>query len=295
MAAQLIGDRLPRLGGVGVTCSVGIATLRPGGSAADVLRHADLALYAAKRTEQTRVALFTDSLAQTVERRNLLSAALAEAHLRGEMHLVYQPLFGLRHGELYGAEVLLRWTHPLFGAVPPGGFIALAEETGDIHDIGLWVLDTALLRRHDVPADRLTLEITESQLPDLDANNHMQQLRVGGVRIALDDFGTGYSRLAQVAQLPVDLLKIDRDFITNLGSTHGRAVLDVITRLAKALGVATVAEGIEDVGQAAEAANVGIDYAQGYLLGRPVPAAELEHRLAAISPPATHPTPAALA
>jgi diguanylate cyclase len=324
MAAQLTADRLPRLGGVGVTCSVGIATLRPGDSAADVLRHADLAMYAAKRTEQTNVALFTDSLAQTVERRNLLSAALAGAHLRGEMQLVYQPLFGLRDGALYGAEALLRWTHPLFGPVPPYEFIALAEETGDIRDIGLWVLDTALaqlaaweragrhlptlfvntaatqftrrfpsqvkelLQRHAVPADRLTLEITESQLPNLDTNNHMQQLRVSGVRIALDDFGTGYSSLAQLTQLPVDLLKIDRDFIRNLDSTHGRAVLDAITSLAKALRVATVAEGIEDVGQAAEAANVGIDYAQGYLLGHPVPAHELEHRLTATTPPATH-------
>jgi diguanylate cyclase (GGDEF)-like protein len=300
---------------VQVTCSVGLAALREGDAPADVLHRADLAMYSAKRDAGCRVAVFSESMAQQADRRHLLSADLAGAVARDELDIVYQPLYRLGDGTLAGAEALLRWTHPLFGAVPPDEFIPLAEETGDIHAIGGWVLDTAIaqtaqwqrsgrylpqlfvnvsaaqfndelpghvrevLERHGVHADRLTLEITETQLPGLAVNGAMLALRESGVHIALDDFGAGYSSLAQLARLPVDILKIDRDFIRNLGETAGRPVMDAVINLARALGLTTVAEGIEDLGQAAEASNAGVDFGQGYLFSRPESADALAVRL----------------
>jgi diguanylate cyclase (GGDEF)-like protein len=309
-----------------VTCSVGLTTTRDGDSAAAVLRRADLAMYDAKRASGSRVSVFTPALAQESDRRHLLAADLARAVERDELRLVYQPLYRLSDGTLAGAEALLRWTHPLFGAVPPDEFIPLAEETGHIHAIGGWVLERAVqqvsaweragrhlprlfvnvsavqftdalpaavadvLDRNLIGPDRLTLEITESQLPGLSVNEPMHRLRAAGVLIALDDFGAGYSSLAQLARLPVDVLKIDRDFIRNLGESAGRSVMDAVINLAKALGLSTVAEGIEDLGQAAEASNAGVDLGQGYLFSRPVDADALELRL-----PPTEAAPAELA
>jgi len=311
-------------------CSIGVSVLRPGDAAADPLRRADLAMYSAKRSSTCRLALFTDDMAGEADRRHLLVSALPGATGRGEMRLVYQPLYRLNDGTLAGAEALLRWTHPLLGAVPPDEFIPLAEDTGYINQIGLWVLEQSVaqmarwehegrflarlfvnvaavqftddlpgqvarvLHRHGLQAARLTVEITESQLPGLGVNQAMRRLRESGVHVALDDFGSGYSSLAQLARLPVDILKIDREFITNLGEEAGRPVMDAIVNLAKALGLATVAEGIEDLGQAAEANNAGIDFAQGYLFSRPVPGDELAARLPRVSAePALTVTPAA--
>jgi EAL domain-containing protein (putative c-di-GMP-specific phosphodiesterase class I) len=300
---------------VGLGSSIGIAVLRDGDTPADALRRADLAMYSAKRSPTARLAVFSEDMADEAQRRHLLVAALAGAVDRGEMRLVYQPLYRLGDASLAGAEVLLRWTHPLFGAVPPDECIPLAEESGHINQIGAWVLEQSVaqmaawerqgrhlpqlyvnvaarqftddlpalvadvLDRHGMQPSRLTLEITESQLPDLAANRPMQVLRKSGVQIALDDFGAGYSSLAQLARLPVDILKIDRDFIRNLGEAAGRPVMDAIINLAKALGLVTVAEGIEDMGQAVEATNAGVDFAQGYLFSRPIPPEELADRL----------------
>ena len=300
-----------------LTCSVGLTTTRDGDGGADVLRRADLAMYDAKRASGSRVSVFTEALAQQSERRHLLAADLAFAVEREELRLVYQPLYRLGDGTLAGAEALLRWTHPLFGNVPPDEFIPLAEETGHIHAIGSWVLGRAVqqtaawehagrhlprlfvnvsaaqftaglpatvasvLSHNQIEPDRLTLEITESQMPGLSVNEAMRQLRTAGVQIALDDFGAGYSSLAQLARLPVDVLKIDRDFVRNLGESAGRPVLDAVINLAKSLGLSTVAEGIEDIDQAAEASNAGADLGQGYLFSRPVDPDQLQRRLPA--------------
>jgi hypothetical protein len=141
----------------------------------------------------------------------------------------------------------------------------------------------SVLASHGLLPARLTFEITESQLPVLGANRPMRHLRESGVQIALDDFGTGYSSLAQLARLPVDILKIDRDFIRNLGESAGRPVMDAIISLSKALGLTTVAEGIEDLGQAAEASNAGIDIGQGYLFSRPLTVDDFALRLPPLS------------
>ena len=302
-----------------IAASIGIAVLRPGDAPEDLLRRADLAMYSAKRAPASRLAVFSEEMAAEADRRHLLVAALAGATARGEMRLVYQPLYRLGDGELAGAEALLRWTHPLLGVVPPDEFIPLAEDSGAISQIGLWVLEQSVaqmarwqqqggylpqlfvnvaaaqftddlpvavarvLASHGLLPARLTLEITESQLLVLGANRPMRHLRESGVQIALDDFGTGYSSLAQLARIPVDILKIDRDFIRNLGESAGRPVMDAIISLSKALGLTTVAEGIEDLGQAAEASNAGIDIGQGYLFSRPLTVDDLALRLPPLS------------
>jgi EAL domain-containing protein (putative c-di-GMP-specific phosphodiesterase class I) len=282
-------------------------------------------MYSAKRSSSSQLAVYRDGMADEVDRRHLLKAALAGALYRDEMRLVYQPLYRLNDGNLAGAETLLRWTSPLLGVVPPDEFIPLAEDSGEIGRIGLWVLEQSVAQMarweqqgsylprlfvnvsaaqftDELPAqvarilasqglspERLTLEITESQLPGLGVNRSMQALRESGVQIALDDFGTGYSSLAPLARLPVDVVKIDRDFIRNLGEHAGRPVMDAVIQLAKALGLTTVAEGIEDVGQAAEASNAGIDIAQGYLFSHPLTAEDLARRLPRTAPPGSSP------
>ncbi len=302
-----------------ITCSVGIAAAMDGDRPAEVLRRADLAMYTAKRGGSPRVAVFTPAMAAHAERNKLLVAGLASAVESGEMRLEYQPLYGLNDGELAGAEVLLRWTHPLFGQVGPDEFIPLAENSGDIVNIGRWVLDTALeqvsrwrnegrelprvfvnvaavqftddfaahvgvlLRRHGVAPEQLTLEVTERQLPHLTLNVAAQELRHAGVRLALDDFGAGYSSLAQLARLPVDTLKIDSEFVRNLDTATGPQLVHVIVQLAKSLGLSTVAEGIENLGQAADLTNLGVDLAQGYLFSRSVPPEHLTTLLPILS------------
>jgi diguanylate cyclase (GGDEF)-like protein len=325
-ADRRMGEEHEQEQGLGVRCSAGLTSVRPGDSAADVLRRADLAMYSAKRSSTSRVVDFSEGLAQQAERRSRLSTDLVGATERGEMHLLYQPLYRLGDGELAGAEALLRWTHPLWGVVPPDEFIAIAEEDGRIAAVGDWVLEQAVgqvaaweregrhlpclyvnvsageftaelpqrvadvLQAHAVPADRLLLEITETQLPGLSANGALHQLRASGVRIALDDFGAGSSSLAQLARLPVDVLKIDRDLLGTVGDGTGRAVLDAVIGLARALGLSTVAEGVEDLGQAAEASNAGVDLGQGYLFRRP----ELPHVVAPLLPRRPVGTPAGL-
>jgi diguanylate cyclase (GGDEF)-like protein len=315
LAEQVQGLRMPAGAGLAMSCSMGIAVVEAGDTPADVLRRADLAMYSAKRHQDRRVAVFEGAMAEESERRNLLTAELEGAVARGEMTLLYQPVFRLSDGELTGAEALLRWTHPVFGSVPPDEFVPLAEDAACIASIGTWVLETALaqvaaweaegrylrrlyvntaasqfttclaaevssmLLRHHLGPHRLTLEITETQLPGLAVNASMQALRASGVQVALDDFGSGYSSLAQISRLPVDVLKIDREFVLALDAVSGRAVIDAIVGLARALGVSTIAEGIEDSDQALQVSAAGVDFAQGYLLGRPVSADELSGRL----------------
>jgi diguanylate cyclase (GGDEF)-like protein len=291
-----------------ISCSTGVALSRAGDVSEVLLRRADLAMYAAKASPVSRLAFFSDEMAAVADRRHLLAAALRGAADRGEMSLLYQPLYRLSDRSLAGAEALLRWEHPQFGAVSPTEFIPIAEDTGCIDELGAWVLDQALsqvaawrrggrelpwlfvnvsapqftealpttvgaaLARHDISPQQLILEITESQVPAYASSLPMQRLRETGVRIAVDDFGAGYSSFSQLARLPVDILKIDRDVIANLGRAAGRPVLDAIIGLATALGLATVAEGIELEEQADHVGSAGIDFVQGFYFSRPMPA-----------------------
>jgi diguanylate cyclase (GGDEF)-like protein/PAS domain S-box-containing protein len=296
---------------VTVNASIGVRLLRAEDTAQMVLRDADIALYAAKSAGKARVEVFDPEMGEQVARRLTLRADLRNAWARREMFVVFQPIVAIDTGELRGAEALVRWTHPLYGTVPPTEFIPLAEDTGTISSLGLDILraacDQAAAWRQDHPAfyisvnvspvqlvaagfvervdevlagsrlspDGLMLEITEGVLLDRfdEAVAVLEAFRARGIRTAIDDFGTGYSSLAYMQQLPVDVLKIDRSFTLQLGPrASGSSVVPTIMDLAGALAVDVVAEGVDDPAHVARLRGLGCRLGQGYLYARPLPA-----------------------
>ena len=246
-------------------------------------------------------------------------AELAGACRRGEFGLVYQPICSMRDAAAPAFEALLRWQHPVLGAVAPELFIATAERNGLILDIGDWVFRAAAdecrrLRRATglpvriavnvsalqlasraalrlwlqhlddigLPAEALTLEITErvmSERPQ-DMFEHLRQLSEAGFGISLDDFGTGYSNLAMLGHAPLDLLKLDGSLTRCLpDSPRHRAIARAVVALAHQLGIQVVAEGVEQPAQARASSELGCDFAQGYWYGRPMSAAQVERQL----------------
>ncbi len=294
-----------------VGLSVGIATAGPGLSAQELLKRADLALYAAKRRGRNRHALFEPSLQAAAAERHALALDLRAALALGQFALVYQPLLDLKTGRVAGAEALLRWNRPGFGLIAAPAFLPLAEELGLMPAIGAWVLRTACaeaagwpdgtgvsvnvspnqfadgnlpalvaaaLRESGLAPARLELEVTEHTLMIQGVDGPLRQfeaIRALGVRLAMDDFGSGFSSLSQLRGFPFDRVKLDRAFAGDLPMM--RAALGV----GQALGLATTAEGIENADQLAAARREGCDTGQGYLIGRPVGAAELRGRLGA--------------
>jgi len=238
-----------------------------------------------------------------------LEMDLRDALACHQYYLVYQPIFNLESGETTGVEALLRWRHPTHGVIAPDLFIPIAEQNGSIVRIGRWVLERACARgaawqrdghRLNIAVNvsarqlertefveevrsalhhsglepaTLTLEITETVLMRKpDATVHvLTELKALGVRIAVDDFGTGYSSLAYLRQFPVDLLKIDRTFITGLAlSGEAQALAHTLIRLGQALGLQTLAEGVEHRDQVQELRREGCDLVQGFLFARPL-------------------------
>ena len=295
--------------------SVGIA-LSPdhGPNREELLRCADIALYAAKAAGRGQHVVFTDELNAATRDRVQLLAELRLALERSEFVVHYQPRVRPNDGVVASAEALIRWQHPKRGLLYPGAFIELAESSGLIDGIGRRVLDAACkqmarwrargvriervsvnvsaiqlasgdlprhvlaaLERYGLPGDALELEVTESLLVgDVSAASaQLSELRRSGVTIALDDFGTGYSSLATLRKLPVDVMKIDRSFVTDLGSDEGAlAVTRAIVALARSLRLKLVAEGIETEEQAAVLRSMGCDELQGYLFGKPLSASQ---------------------
>jgi diguanylate cyclase (GGDEF)-like protein len=302
---------------VSMTASIGIATGLPA-SAEDLLQDADLALAEAKAAGRDGYVLFVSAMQTASRDRIRLEMDLASALPAGQLFLLYQPIVDLENAIVVGAEALLRWRHPTRGVISPELFIPIAEENGEILAIGKWVLEQAcaqaavwsekgfhlglsvnvsarqLERPEFVEQVRgatrdfcldpatLTLEITETVLmrePEA-TGLLLKQLKALGVRIAVDDFGTGYSSLAYLRQFPVDSLKIDRTFITGLElSTEGHALTHTLIQLGKALGLQTLAEGIEHQSQVEELQREECDLGQGFLFARPLTPEVLERLL----------------
>jgi diguanylate cyclase (GGDEF)-like protein len=296
-----------------IGASVGIAASGTASMPDELVRNADLGMYEAKDGDQDAVAFEPGMYARAVERR-ALEGDLRRALDEEEFELHYQPIVSVADGRVHGFEALIRWSHPQRGIVAPGEFIPVAERSGLIGEIGNWVLDEAcrqlgqwrregivdpgvavsvnvsarqlrddalasrLLRalaRHDVPAENLIMEITESVLTEEDrtAAEHLHALRRRGVRVALDDFGTGYSSLSRLTSLPVDHLKIDRSFINKMQTVAGGYPLAAsIIAMGRSLDLTVVAEGVETTEQLTALRRLNCDLVQGYLLSRPVPA-----------------------
>jgi diguanylate cyclase (GGDEF)-like protein/PAS domain S-box-containing protein len=297
-----------------VGASIGIASAADAGDMEQLLRNADLAMYKAKSAGGNGFAAYDPQMHNALVQRLELEADLRLALDRDELVLHYQPTVDLASGEIVGFEALVRWLHPTRGMVSPLDFIGIAESTGLIVPLGRWVLAEAcrqavawgagrsrqlkmavnvsvrqfehcdlaemvseVLAETGMPADQLCLEMTESVLlTDTDENlTQLLRLKELGVTLAMDDFGTGYSSLAYLRRFPMDTLKIDRSFVDRLGGdSEDVALVRTIVRLGQSLGMATVAEGIEDMVQLTALREMGCDFAQGYLLSRPVPAKE---------------------
>ncbi|MCW1937017.1 EAL domain-containing protein [Pseudomonas sp. MDMC_285] len=295
-----------------VSTSVGIA-LYPGDGIdqQELLINADAAMYHAKSLGKNGYSFFESSMNTNARQQLQLLHDLRAALERGELCLHYQPKFASGSGRMLGAEALLRWQHPQQGLLAPVRFIGLAEKTGLIIPIGDWVLDEACrqmrlwyeqghqdwrvavnlsalqfchgelvetvrqtLARHALPANCLTLEITESTaMHDVSASQViLEQLAEMGVDIAIDDFGTGYSSLLYLKRLPANELKIDRGFVRDLEHDgDDMAIVSAIVALGQALDLRIVAEGVETPEQQAFLTELGCDSLQGYLLGHPLP------------------------
>ena len=305
---------------IAASASIGVECPGPNDTADAVLGNADIAMYAAKDAGKGRVARFEPAMrAQLVERVEL-GADLGSALERDELFLEYQPLVELDTERITGVEALVRWQHPTRGRLGPDRFIALAESNGTIVEIGRWVLETAcaqLRRWHEQTGDadlqmsvnvstrqlahpdlprhvraavesagidptRLTLEITEHLLLDNGEvmQRRLQALKEIGVRLAIDDFGTGYSALSYLQTFPIDVLKIDRSFVSGIDHDPERArLVRSIVEMGHNLRLSVVSEGIEEAGEAALMREFRSHYGQGYLFSRPVDAATLDHLL----------------
>jgi diguanylate cyclase (GGDEF)-like protein/PAS domain S-box-containing protein len=307
--ADVLGDPFTVQGRtVFVTASIGIALAEAGADAGDVLRSADAAAYRAKDRGRNRYEVFDDALRAATTAALELETDLHRALERHQLFLRYQPVVELGSGRLLGAEALVRWQHPERGLLTPDQFLPAAEASGLVVAIGREMLDLAtgalaavpasslptmnvnisprelaqrdlvdrireVLGENDVDARRLCIEITENAvLDELDtAIETLDAIRNLGVRLAIDDFGTGYSSLSYLRRLPVDTVKIDRTFTTELNTDHNDVTIVAgIIGLARGLGLQVVAEGVETERQAEILIELGCTQAQGYLYSPPV-------------------------
>jgi diguanylate cyclase (GGDEF)-like protein len=299
-----------------VGVSIGIVVAQPGQhDTRELSRRADIALYEAKSGGRNRAAIYEEAMDELVQTRHTIEAELREAlRVPGQLWVAFQPLYDRTRIRIVGAEALLRWTHPKLGAIPPSRFVAVAESTGLIEQLGEFILRRATVfgsrwpgqtiavnispaqLRNPTFADRvfailaetgmrptdLEMEITEGILLDDEniASEAIARFREAGIRIALDDFGTGYSSLNYLKRYPVDRIKIDRSFVSQLSSTAAtNAIVQAMVTLAHALGIEVTAEGVETDEQFAVLSAMGCNTFQGFLLSRPLTTGDMEARL----------------
>ncbi|MCC5810610.1 MAG: EAL domain-containing protein [Ectothiorhodospiraceae bacterium] len=295
-----------------ITCSIGISLYpKDGENVVELLKHADLAMYRAKEGGRNNCEFFTIGLNAKAARRLMLSNDLRQALVRDELKLVYQPQVAVPEGRVVGVEALLRWEHPELGVVSPASFIPIAEETGQIVEIGLWVLRTAtrqmkswldagvppmrlavnisarqfmapgfadelqqVLEETALPPHLLELELTETLI--MDHAEHvlyaLARVRALGATLSIDDFGTGYSSLSYLKRLPIDRLKIDRSFVADItADDDSAAIVRATIALARTLRLHVIAEGVESEQELEVLHQMGCEEAQGYLFSRPQP------------------------
>ena len=294
-----------------VTSSIGVAIYPMAGeTVSELLKHADVAMSDSKAKGRNTFSYYTDELIEASSARMEIEKGLRTALVNKEFYLVFQPLINLEHGNVFGAEALIRWEHPERGFVPPDQFIPIAEETGSMLDIGRWVFYTActfcrkvldsgkdsfqiainisprqfadtgfydfvhhVLNEVGITAHSIELEITEGLLmEDVEANiKLLNRLSDDGFRISMDDFGTGYSSLSYINRFPLNTIKIDRSFVQGLPETlDSLSITKAILYMAKGLGLDVVAEGVETESQKNFLRDELCDLAQGYLISRPL-------------------------
>ncbi|WP_150909633.1 putative bifunctional diguanylate cyclase/phosphodiesterase [Marinobacter halotolerans] len=301
---------------VSMTVTLGIALFPGDANKADrLLQSAEQTMALAKENGHNYFQFFVASVDQEIRERKQLEKDLSGALAQNQFHLVYQPQVNLATHRIIGAEALIRWEHPERGLVPPDDFIPVAEMNGRIVEIGEWVLDQACaqasrwatngmplriainlsavqlrqesivedildtLRRHNIPAGRLELEVTETSfMTNLEeAVDKLKRLHAAGISIAVDDFGTGYSSLTYLKRMPVQHLKIDKQFIRDLlVNEEDTRIANTIIDLGKSLNLTVVAEGVETAEQEYYLAQRGCQLAQGYFFSKPLKPAEFE-------------------
>jgi diguanylate cyclase (GGDEF)-like protein/PAS domain S-box-containing protein len=301
-----------------VTVSIGIAVDDPVHGAGDLVAAADIAMYQAKNQGKNRYVVATADADERALERLDLETELRRAIARDELEVHYQPVMDARTGALHGLEALVRWQHPSYGLLTPGHFMDVAEESGLVVPLGEWVLEQAcaaavgwnarhaepvvmavnlsarqfqqpdlcervsgVLQRTGLDPRLLTLEITETVVMDETEATiaTLHALKELEVRLAIDDFGTGYSSLSYLKRFPVDAIKIDKSFVDGLASGPvDREIVRAVIRLAAAVGMQTIAEGVETEEQRDQLRRLGCSMLQGYLLSRPLPLARVEQR-----------------
>ena len=303
--------------GINIGASIGIAVIDIcTQDARDILRYADMALYRAKNEGRNRACIYDAAMDADLSNRKLLESALRQAIKNRELHVVYQPIVDRSGKRVVGVEALARWIHPVQGEIPPARFIPIAEHSGLIVELGEFILRRACLDGRNWPGltvsvnvsplqfrrpdfveaierilgetafepNRLELELTESTLLGNLESAELSMLRLKGVGVcfALDDFGTGYSSLLYLRRFPFDKLKIDSSFVRSIEkAADAAAIVHAVVSLGRGLGMKVTAEGVETADQHLFLRAAGVHSMQGYRFGRPVTAAEIDHRLAA--------------
>ena len=300
---------------VQVSASIGVAHQQGNLSHMELMRHADLALHAAKREGRNRYRVYDTVIDRAARRRLSIESGLERAMNTSQLHMAYQPIVHAETGSIQGFEALIRWDSPEYGSISPSDFVPVAEETGLILDLGDWItrqafrdarkwdgpyvsvnLSARQFLRHnvaerilqyaadaDVAPGRIQIELTETAIIENveRADQNLRILRAAGVRVALDDFGTGYSSLVYLNQFAIDCIKIDKSFVDNITRDHQSAVIVAsVARLAASLGMSVVAEGVETEEQRQLLIATGCGALQGFHFGRPMGAKEVAELLA---------------